>query len=339
MAKETGPMEFGFKKLELKAGHSVVAKLPKAVKRISVGEPKIADVLVINPRQIYVNGKSPGSTNLTMWDNSERLLGIFEVRVARDLTRLKEHLFRIMPNEAVEVREMEGAVLLSGKVSSSEAKTRAEAVAKAFAPKNVTSVLKVGGSQQVLLKVRFAEVSRRALKKLNFNLGFFNPAGAFGFTFLDQLAFPTDTAIGLDSFSTKLDFSSKLNGMFGFNAGGARFMGFIDALKENGPGPHFGRTQLGGHQRQEGRVSGRGRIPHPGAPKGEHNHRVQEIRGAAQFHSGGFGGWEGKTSGGAGGQRAGLSDRGDHPKFHDSRPNSHAGPRPSWNSRTDRASP
>ena len=92
-----------------------------------------------------MNGKAPGSTNLTLWDSDERLLGVFEIRVARDLTRLKEHLFRIMPNEAVEVREMEGAVLLSGKVSSTEAKTRAEAVAKAFAPKKVTSVLKVGG--------------------------------------------------------------------------------------------------------------------------------------------------------------------------------------------------
>ena len=82
--------------------------------------------------------------------------------------------------------------------------------------------------------MRFAEVSRRALNKLNFNLGFFNPTGAFGFTFLDQLAFPTETSIGLDSFSTKLDFASKMNGMFGFSAGGARFMGFLDALKENG---------------------------------------------------------------------------------------------------------
>jgi len=233
-AGEHVQQELGFKRLELKAGHSVIAKLPKEVKRVSVGDPKVADVLVISPRQIYVNGKAAGSTNLAVWDQGENLLGVFTVQVARDLTRLKEHLFRIMPGEAVEVREMEGAVLLSGRVSSKEAKERAEAVAKAFAPKQVTNVIKVGGSQQVLLRVRFAEVSRRALNKLNFNLGFFNPTGAFGFTFLDQLAFPKETAIGLDSFSTKLDFANKMNGMFGFNAGGARFLGFLEALKANG---------------------------------------------------------------------------------------------------------
>ena len=224
----------GSGRLELKMGHSLVADLPRPVARVSVGKPDIADVLVINSRQLYVNGKAPGSTNLTLWDKKDHLMGVYTLRVVRDLTRLKEQLYRIMPREPIQVHEMEGRVLLSGRVSSLEAKRRAEAIAKALAPKQVTSVLRLGGSQQVLLKVRFAEVSRTAMKKLNFNLGFFNPAGAFAFTFLQGLVQPSDTAIGLDSFSTKLDFSKNLKGMWGFDAGGARFLGFLDALKENG---------------------------------------------------------------------------------------------------------
>ncbi|MCB2187523.1 MAG: type II and III secretion system protein family protein [Deltaproteobacteria bacterium] len=226
--------DLGFSQLEMKAGHSLVVKLPRDVKRVSVGKPEVADVLVLAPRQLYVNAKGVGTTNISLWDGQNAMIGVFEVRVARDLTRLKEHLYKIMPTEQVEVREMEGAVLLSGRVSSAQAKAQAEAVAKAFAPKQVTSVLEVGGTRQVVLKVRFAEVNRKALNRLNFNLGFFNPAGAFGFTFLNNLVNTYDTSIGLDSFVTRFDFARNLNGMFGFPLGGAKVMGFLEALKQQG---------------------------------------------------------------------------------------------------------
>ena len=231
---QDGDSELGFSRLEIKASHSTVVKLPRAASRVSVGDAKVADVLMVNTHQLYVSAKAPGTTNITLWDKKDELLGLFEVRVVSDLTRLKEHLYKIMPHEPVEVREMQGAVLLSGRVSSIEAKARAEAVAHAFAPKKVTNVLQVGGSQQVLLKVRFAEVSRKALKKMNFNLGYFDPTGLFAFTFLKGLVTPSETSIGLDSFSTRLEFSQNMNGMFGFKSGSGRILGFIDALKENG---------------------------------------------------------------------------------------------------------
>ena len=231
---QDGAKRLGFSKIELKSDHSMVVRLPHKVKRVSVGQPEVLDVLVINPRQIYLNAKKAGTTNVSLWKDDEKILGVFEVRVIRDLTRLKQHLHEILPAEQIEVREMEGAVLLSGRVSSDEAKKQAEAVAKAFAPKRTTSVLQVGGTRQVLLKVRFAEVSRKALKRLNFNLGFFNNAGAFAFTFLNGLVKATETTIGLDTFSTKLDFGGNMNGIGGFNVGGARVVGFLDALKQNG---------------------------------------------------------------------------------------------------------
>lgn len=229
-----GQVPSGLSRIELKAGHSTVINLPRPVKRVSVGDPEVADVLVISRRQIYMAAKKAGSTNVTLWDQKDRLVAVHEVRVARDLTVLKEHLYQIMPHEPVQVREMEGRILLSGRVSSREAKLRALEVAKALAPKEVTSVLQLGGSQQVLLKVRFAEVSSRALKKLNFNLGFFNDLGSFGFTLLNGLVTPFETSIGLNSFSTKLDFGTNMNGMFGFPLGGSKVTGFLDALKENG---------------------------------------------------------------------------------------------------------
>jgi pilus assembly protein CpaC len=221
--------------VEIKSGHSRLVDLPAPVKRVSVGKSEVADVVVINPRQLYVNGIKVGSTNISLWGSDERLMGVFEVRISRDLARLKEHLYQILPREPVEVRELEGKVVLSGRVSSLVARERAEAVAKAFAPKDVTSVIEIGGNQQVLLKVVFAEVSKNALKRMNFNLGFFNAAGQFLFTFLDGLVSPKESEFGIRHFYTEFEFSKNMNGMFGWNTGGAgRILGFVDALKGDG---------------------------------------------------------------------------------------------------------
>src|SRR5262245_22680653 len=54
-------------KLNLVVGRSLVIDTPAAVKRVSLANPEIADTVVISPRQIYLTGKAPGTTNLTLW--------------------------------------------------------------------------------------------------------------------------------------------------------------------------------------------------------------------------------------------------------------------------------
>jgi len=220
--------------LSVEKGHSRLVEFPEPMKRVSVANEKVVDVLVISPKQLYVNGKEIGSTNITVWNKKEAIISTFEVRVGRDLTRLKESLDRVMPNEKIEVHELEGAVLLSGQVSSPAAKIRAEAVAKTFEKERVSNLLDVGGNHQVMLKLRFAEVSRSGLKRFNINLGYFNEFGGYFFTFLNELVTPADTEIGLQSFTTGLDFSQRMSAMTGWQGGGGRYMAFIDILKENG---------------------------------------------------------------------------------------------------------
>ncbi len=213
----------------IKLGHSRLMSLPKPVGRVSVGRAEVADVVMVTSRQLYLNARQVGSTNVSLWDRSDRLITVFEVQVVRDLTRLKQRLYQILPSEPVEVRELEGAVVLSGNVSSLEAKKRAEALAKAFAPKRTASLLEVGGNQQVELKVRFAEVSRRVTKRMNINLAIFNPlTGDFLFTLLGNLIKPLDTQ------GNEMTLSDKVTAMGGFKSGNTRIMGFLDVLKENG---------------------------------------------------------------------------------------------------------
>jgi pilus assembly protein CpaC len=250
--------------LDIKIGHSRVVRLKQTVKRVSVGKPEIADVLVINTHQVYVNAKGVGSTNITVWGKEDRLVGIFEVRAYRDLSLLKKRLHEVLPGEPIEVRELQGAVVLSGRVSSTEAKSQAELLAKAMAPRDdlakqihkqqqldrwVVNVLEVGAVKQVSLKVRFAEVRRDALKSLKINLGFRDLAGSFFNTFLGGLTFPLPPTNNQDPWSSNYNnqltpwsdrpfdvgHSSKTNiagGLVWDNTN--RLMTYIEALKDNG---------------------------------------------------------------------------------------------------------
>jgi len=211
----------------LKLGHSRLLKLPVPAGRVSVGRAQVADVVMVTPRQLYLNALGVGTTNVSLWDQQDRLLEVFEVVVIRDLTSLKEQLYQILPNEPVEVRGLAGSVVLSGQVSSLEAKKRAEALTEAYAPKQTTSLLEVGGNQQVQLQVRFAEVSRKVTKRMNINLRILNPlTGDFLYTMLGGLITPqTDGTLLL---------SDKVNAMGGFHSGQTQISAFLDILKENG---------------------------------------------------------------------------------------------------------
>jgi len=211
----------------LKLGHSRLLKLPVPAGRVSVGRAQVADVVMVTPRQLYLNALGVGTTNVSLWDQKDRLLEVFEVVVIRDLTSLKEQLYQILPNEPVEVRGLAGSVVLSGQVSSLEAKKRAEALTEAYAPKQTTSLLDVGGNQQVQLQVRFAEVSRKVTKRMNINLRILNPlTGDFLYTMLGSLITPQSDGTTL--------LSDKVNAMGGFHSGQTQISAFLDILKENG---------------------------------------------------------------------------------------------------------
>lgn len=221
-------------KLSMQAGHSKLLDLDQRVKRISVADEKIADVLMISPRQVYVNGKSAGNTNITIWGVGGRVIATYSVNVRRDLTRLKATYSKIFPDEQIKVYELEGAVVIAGTVSSDANRTRAEEIAKIYEKERVTSLLEVENQKQVLLKLRFAEVNRQAAKRFNINLGYWDPSnpGSIFFTFLDGLTGPP--SIDYSKGEIDLDLSTKLGGWAGWGNGNSQYMAFLDILKSNG---------------------------------------------------------------------------------------------------------
>jgi pilus assembly protein CpaC len=145
---------------------SQVLKLEQPFGTMAVGNPDIADVMALTDRSLYVLGKAVGTTNLAIYDRNHQLMAVIDLVVSHDVERLKRKLSEVIPNEPVEVRLANDSVVLSGTVSSPDRLARAVAVAERFAPQHVTNLLKVKGSQQVMLKVKVAEISRSTAREL-----------------------------------------------------------------------------------------------------------------------------------------------------------------------------
>ena len=227
-------------KISLVVGKSVVIESPSAVKRVSLAAPAFADALVLSPRQVYLTGRAPGLTNLTLWEG-DTVLATFDVEVSPDIVRLKEKLHEILPQEEnIKVTSFNDSITLAGTVSNAANHSKALAVAVPFG--KLVDLLEVGGVQQVMLEVRISEIQKSTMKRLGFNFNGVSASGkTFGVSVLNSLTslktqpplnFPTG---GSDiSAPGGVAVSTNINAVFRFIQNGTTWTGFIDALKDNG---------------------------------------------------------------------------------------------------------
>jgi pilus assembly protein CpaC len=160
---------------------SQILRLDQPFTDLLVGNAEVADVLALTNRSIYVLGKQPGSTNLTIYGPGKQLVAVVDLVVGFDAEGLKAKLHEIMPDEAIEVRAVNDSIALSGRISTAERLAQALAVAESYAPKKVNNFLSVVGSQQVMLQVRFAEVTRSTAKALSLGTEILFNDGGDGF--------------------------------------------------------------------------------------------------------------------------------------------------------------
>ncbi len=156
----------------LTAGRSTVLRTDFEIVRIAVTNPAVADAVVVQPREILVDGKSPGTVSLIVWSTTDRKH--YDLVVEPAITTLQQQLRALFPGEDIRVSATDEAIILSGPVSNNGVSLRAAEIAQASSSKvKVINMLQLPSgqeSQQVMLQVRFAEVNRRALTELGANL-------------------------------------------------------------------------------------------------------------------------------------------------------------------------
>ena len=225
---EPASVDSAVRDLNLLAGRSTLVDVGSQITRVSLTSADIADALVTSPNQLLVHAKSPGRISMFVWDRAGSIQR-YEVAVQRDLQRLSADMKQLLPNEPVDVRGNGKYVILSGNVSSKDAAERAVNLASGFvdAKSEIVTLLQVAPAPptpQVMLRVRFAEVSRAALTEFGLSLftsatGVKNTLGrvttqqfpAPGYSELEWSKTSADFGADVTSASGKITFTDFLN--------------------------------------------------------------------------------------------------------------------------------
>jgi len=254
--------------LNVPMNRAVVVEADGPFAEISIANPGIADISSLSDRTIYVLGKEPGRTTMTLLGADGRLITNVEIHVTPDIAEFKERIEQIMPGEHIEVRTANDGIVLSGTVSSMARLDRALELANRYAPERVSNLMTVGGTQQVMLKVRFAEMNRAVSKRLASSMAI------QGTGFSGDLGVSSETGTLLSEANQGSIFSNaedvtvnpETSGavLFGFDVGALEVGVLLEALESRGVVRTLAEPNLTALSGQEAKFLAGGEFPVPG---------------------------------------------------------------------------
>jgi pilus assembly protein CpaC len=246
--------------LSVPLNRAVVVESDEPFAELSIANPGIADISTLSDKSIYVLGKAPGRTTLTLLGADGRLISNVDVEVTPDVSEFKERLRQILPGENIEVRTANDGIVLSGTVSSTAKLDRALDLANRYAPDRVSNLMTVGGTQQVMLKVRFAEMQRSVAKNLSSSLAI---AGGTDVGVIGETGtwLGSGNGLGNDSITARDNANSAL--ALGFTAGSLQFGVLLEALESKGVVRTLAEPNLTALSGQEAKFLAGGEYPIP----------------------------------------------------------------------------
>ena len=165
-------------RITLALGKAAVVKLDTDARDVLVSDPAVVDAVVRTPRRIFLLAEKIGQTNAFFFDGAGHQVLSVDIRVERDTTDLMNAIHANFPDSNVHVTGLNDNLVLTGSVASAQDSARAQDLAAQFVrdpgkqvdPTKVVNMLKIGGHEQVMLKVRVAEMERQIAKQFGINL-------------------------------------------------------------------------------------------------------------------------------------------------------------------------
>ncbi len=205
---QTGP-----ESITLVTGRGQLLRFAADVKQVVASEPKIADVVVVSPREVMVNAKEPGRATVIVWQNGEPVR--YEVAVVADTTdfdNFRKTLAEQIPGGNIQVTGKGETLVLTGtvadakqiKLAGSLAETRSKTVV------NMLTAPPAPDPRQIVLEVKFASIDRTKLSQVGLNL-FSNNPKLVGETTTGQFNSPRFTQVSPSGTGQSVNFSNLLN--------------------------------------------------------------------------------------------------------------------------------
>lgn len=159
-------------RLLLGLNKAAIVQLPSDAADVLVSNPTIVDAVVRTPRRIYILGTGLGQTNAFFFDRAGKQILNLEIRVEHDVTDLGDQIADVTGESDIKPSSVGGAIMLGGTATSGRDSTYAQSAAEALVgdPEKVSNAIGVTGREQVMLRVRVAEMQRTMAKQLGVDL-------------------------------------------------------------------------------------------------------------------------------------------------------------------------
>jgi pilus assembly protein CpaC len=237
--------------LALEKGKSVIVRTGYGVSRVAVGDPKIADVVVLHTSEIQVVAKEVGATNVVIWGGG-RIMAAIDLHVGGAYSAVESEIQRVIQVGDVHVQSAGKSILLTGSVPDAATVDRVMSVARAHFPEKskeggIVNLLEVGGNQQVMIEVTVSEINRTKNRDMQTNFAAYitqNHNTVHIHQMIDQLAVPNPhntLSRGPDAgtFSPVVNFLGSA-----FPVGAGIYELFVNALDEDGVGKILAQPTL-----------------------------------------------------------------------------------------------
>ena len=154
--------------VKVSIGKSEGVRTAESFSEVIVSDPDVADAIPLTDRSLSVLGKKIGTARVSVYGEAKKLVGVFDIEVSYDTSRLGSELAQRFPHARFRVSSVNGRIMLSGSAPNAMMVDQALTVAKQFGA-DVINAVKVNAPQQVMLEVRFVEASRSASRELGVN--------------------------------------------------------------------------------------------------------------------------------------------------------------------------
>jgi pilus assembly protein CpaC len=161
------------REMNLIVGRGELLQFDADIKTVAASEPKIADAVVVSPREVMVNAKGVGKTTVVVWETGA-LPRRYLVNVSADnseFERARQSVVDSLSGLGIQVTGNAETMVLTGDAKSVEDSRRAEALTSMHT-KRVVNLVRVPDPPeppQILLEVKFASVDRTAMEEVGFN--------------------------------------------------------------------------------------------------------------------------------------------------------------------------
>ena len=157
---------FGGVLMPVVVNKSVLLTLNNPARAVTITDPDVIAVPEpLQRKQLLINGKKIGSTNLIVWEENVEKPTFFDIQVVGDRDPIESQIREYAPDDEIAVQFVKETLVLSGSVANEQTSKKAEEIAKAYAAK-VLNHITIDSPQQVLLQVKVAQIDKTSLKKL-----------------------------------------------------------------------------------------------------------------------------------------------------------------------------